>query len=168
MAIELSRMDFHVTRFMESEDVEEMDASEVGQYCLLLFKAWQLAKDASLPVEVDKLSRYARVSEVSQSVLRKFPIVDTEWGKRRRNDVQFGVWKAARARSQSAKRSADMRWGYERNANASESHEPEECEGNAIPEHTIPSIPDQAEQNGTKESPALSPIESLADKWSNK
>ena len=175
MAIELSRMDFHVTRFMESEDVEEMDAREVGQYCLLLFKAWQLAKDASLPVEIDKLARYARVSEVSSSVLRKFPLVETEWGKRRRNEVQFGIWKAARARSKAGKRNADSRWGNSGNANedamASDLVMPEECNGNAIPYHTKHTIPEQAEQDIPEQTPLLSPqeaLEVLAEKWSDR
>lgn len=164
MAIELSRMDFHVTRFMESEDVEEMDACEVGQYCLLLFKAWQLAKDVSLPVESEKLARYARVSEVSPSVLRKFPVVDTEWGKRRRNEVQLGVWKAARARSKAAKKNADTRWGNAADdAPAYESAMPEECEGNAIPNHTKHNIPDQADQNTADQQAPLT-LSQYADK----
>src|SRR5579863_7077269 len=149
MAIELSRMDFHVTRFMESEDVETMSASEVGQYCLLLFKAWMLAKDASLPVEPEKLAKYARVKNLSPEVLSKFPIVLTEFGQRRRNEVQFGVWLAAKKRSGIAREKANIRWNGTAEVDATAL--PEHPISNAIPDHTKTSIPEQAEQIGTEE-----------------
>jgi uncharacterized protein YdaU (DUF1376 family) len=116
MPVDLTRMDFHVVRFMESEDVEDMDACEIGQYCLLLFKAWSLAKDVTLPNDSSKLARYARVQEVSPKVMKKFPLVDTEWGLRHQNSVQLEVWRAARERSTSGKAAANARW----NAGASE------------------------------------------------
>lgn len=109
-AIELTRMDFHVSRFIESEDVEEMDACEVGQFCLLLFKAWLLAKDVTLTTDDAKLAKYARVDKVSPLVLKQFPVEDTFWGPRRRNPVQLSVWEAAKARSDAGKTAAAKRW----------------------------------------------------------
>lgn len=109
-AIELTRMDFHVTRFVESEEVEEMGACEVGQYCLLLFKAWSRAKEVTLPVDEAKLAKYARVENVSPLVLRQFPVVETEWGSRRRNDVQYRIWTEAVSRSNKGKDMAKSRW----------------------------------------------------------
>jgi uncharacterized protein YdaU (DUF1376 family) len=151
MPVELSRMDFHVTRFMTSEDVQEMDAGEVGQYCLLLFNAWMIAKDVTLPVEPDKLARYARVEEVSPAVLKKFPKVETQWGVRRRNASQLEVWEAAKARTEVAKKNANMRW--HRNGNAVAYAE-------AMLEHTIPEHT-RTEQSGT-DSPLS--LEQFADK----
>ena len=110
-AIELTRMDFHVARFLNSDDVDDMTDKEVGQFCLLLFKAWMIAKDVSLPVDSDRLARYARCDEVSTLVLKQFPIVETEWGQRRRNVPQLEVWNDARARSEAGKKGAEKRWG---------------------------------------------------------
>jgi len=110
-AVELTRMDFHVARFLNSDDVDDMTDKEVGQFCLLLFKAWMIAKDVSLPVDSDRLARYARCDEVSTLVLKQFPIVETEWGQRRRNVPQLEVWNDARARSEAGKKGAEKRWG---------------------------------------------------------
>ncbi len=152
MAVELSRMDFHVTRFMTSEDVQEMDACEVGQYCLLLFNAWMIAKDVTLPVEPEKLARYARVKEVSSSVLKKFPAVETQWGVRRRNTSQLEVWEAAKARTEAGKKGADSRWNKNRNAVAYAEAMPEQN----IPEHT------RAEHSRTEQTPLS--LEQFADR----
>lgn len=135
MAVELTRMDFHVARFMESEAVEDMSAEEIGQFCLLLFKAWLLAKDCTLPDDTTKLATYARVSKVSSRVLDQFPRVVGPLGRRRRNEVQYGVWIAARARSEAGKNAAAMRWHSEGNAAS-----------NAQTKHTKQSIPEQAGQ----------------------
>lgn len=152
MPVELSRMDFHVTRFMTSEDVQEMDSSEVGQYCLLLFNAWMIAKDVTLPAELDKLARYARVDEVSPAVLKKFPTVETQWGVRRRNASQLEVWEAAKARTEVAKKNANMRW--HRNGNA-------DAYAGAMLEHTIPEHT-RTEQSISEQAPLS--LEQFADK----
>lgn len=107
---DLTRFDFHAVRFMNSEDVEEMTASEVGQYILLLCKAWLMGKDTTLPDDREKLSRYAKVSEVSDAVLTHFPVVETEWGPRRRNNVLYGEWMDACLRSDRSRDKANKRW----------------------------------------------------------
>jgi hypothetical protein len=107
---DLTRFDFHAVRFMNSEDVEEMSDAEVGQYILLLCKAWLMGKDTTLPVDADKLSRYARTDEISEAVLRHFPVVSTEWGERRRNDVLYGEWMEACLRSANGRDKANKRW----------------------------------------------------------
>lgn len=118
-AVELTRMDFHVSRFMNSEDVREMTACEVGQYCLLLFEAWMIGKDCTLPEEEGKVARYARVETVAPGVLAKFPVVETEeYGPRRRNDVQFEIWGQAKARSEAGRQAADASWAVRRQKQA--------------------------------------------------
>jgi len=165
MAVELTRMDFHVARFMESEDVEEMDACEVGQFCLLLFKAWLLAKDATLPTDDSKLAKYARVKKVAESVLRQFPLVETQWGERRRNTVQLSIWQAAKARSDAGKNGAAKRWQAQPQSDRI-------CDGIAeadgIPMleqayHTKQTTPYQAEGDRT----SVRSFEDYADKVSN-
>jgi uncharacterized protein YdaU (DUF1376 family) len=99
---DLTRFDFHVVRFMNSYDVEVMTAEEVGQYLLLLCKAWLLAKGTSLPNDLAYLAKIARVSEVSDRVLGKFPIVETEWGEMRRNQTLYEEWLAVEERTDKA------------------------------------------------------------------
>lgn len=115
---DLTRFDFHVHRFMDSEDVEAMSAEEVGQYILLMCHAWKKGKAASLPDDTDLLSKYARVKKLSDRVLNKFPVIETEWGPRRRNSVLYGEWVMASERSATAsemgRRGSEIRWGGNR------------------------------------------------------
>lgn len=96
---DLTRFDFHVNRFMNSYSVDLMDACEVGQYLLLLCKSWQIGKDCCLPDDGGYLARCARVSTVSNRVLEKFPIVETEAGAMRRNNALYEEWQRATERS---------------------------------------------------------------------
>jgi uncharacterized protein YdaU (DUF1376 family) len=99
---DLTRFDFHVVRFMNSETVERMSCEEVGQYVLLLCKAWLLGKEASLPDDLPYLAKQARSRKLSPLVLEKFPIIQTSEGSRRRNDILYGEWLLARDRQASA------------------------------------------------------------------
>ncbi len=108
---DLTRFDFHAKKFYFSEDVQVMSAEEVGQYLLLLVAAWLGGKDTSLPDNAVLLARMARVSKVSELVLAKFPVVETEHGPRRRNDTLYGEWRAANLRVQNGKENAHRRWG---------------------------------------------------------
>lgn len=108
---DLTRFDFHAKKFYFSEDVQVMSAEEVGQYLLLLVAAWLGGKDTSLPDNAVLLARMARVNKVSELVLAKFPVVETEYGPRRRNDTLYGEWKAANLRVQLGKENANKRWG---------------------------------------------------------
>lgn len=92
MAIDLTRFDFHAVRFMYSEDVKMMSAKEVGQYILLLCEAWLSGKDTSLPDNMEYLSSLVRGEAVSENVLKKFPLVETQWGTRRRNEPLYREW----------------------------------------------------------------------------
>jgi uncharacterized protein YdaU (DUF1376 family) len=107
---DLTRFDFHAKKFYFSEDVQIMSAEEVGQYLLLLVAAWLGGKDASLPDSPVLLARMARVSTVSELVLAKFPVVETEYGPRRRNETLYGEWTAAVKRVEEGKQNADKRW----------------------------------------------------------
>lgn len=81
-----------------------MTAEEVGQYMLLLCKSWLLGKDASLPDDPEYLAQHARAKkEVSPLVLKKFPLIETEWGTRRQNPTLYAEWKLAETRLDMAK-----------------------------------------------------------------
>jgi uncharacterized protein YdaU (DUF1376 family) len=80
-----------------------MSASEVGQYILLLCKAWCIGKDATLPANAKKIASYAKVRQVSAKVLQHFPLITTETGeKRRRNAVLYQEWLEAVGRHNTA------------------------------------------------------------------
>lgn len=103
---------------MNSEDVESMSDAEVGQYILLLCKSFVSGKAASLPDDLLYLAKVARCTKVSDLVLKKFPMVETTWGRRRRNEAMYGEWLSAADRSASAsergKKGNEIRWsGYE-------------------------------------------------------
>lgn len=102
---DLTRFDFHAKKFYFSEHVQSMSAEEVGQYLLLMVAAWLGGKDASLPDNPVLLARYARVQNVSELVLKMFPIVETEHGPRRRNETLFEEWSAAIKRSEEGRAS---------------------------------------------------------------
>lgn len=150
---ELSRFDFHVVRFMNSEDVQRMDSSEVGQFILLLCQAWLLGKDATLPNDPKLLARYARVEHVSSLVMGKFEPVETKWGTRLHSPRLSSEWVAAIRRSEHGKKGAMGRWGRT-NVNDARALV-EQCDPNG---HTIPtqSVSDQTKSGvleGGKDSP---------------
>ncbi len=89
---DLTRFNFYALRFMHSDDVRAMNASEVGQYLLLLCESWLAGKEASLPDDKKVLARMARVPKLSPRILAKFPLVSTESGRRRRNDTLYQEW----------------------------------------------------------------------------
>lgn len=89
---DFTRFDFNAHDFLNSETVESMTNEEVGQYILLLSKSWLIAKGASLPDDLELLAKYARCQKVSTRVLSRFPVVETEFGTRRRNEVLYNEW----------------------------------------------------------------------------
>ena len=107
---ELTRFDFHVNRFLNSEDVENMTAEEVGQYLLLLCHSFVKGREASLPDDPEALARYARSDKVSKLVLKKFPVVETEWGLRRRNETLYTEFLLAKKRSENGRSAVAERW----------------------------------------------------------
>lgn len=129
---DLTRFDFHVNRFMNSYSVDLMDSSEVGQYLLLLCKAWLMGKDTCLPDDAAFLARHARAQEVSKRVLENFPLVETEWGTMRRNGVLFEEWQAAQQRSETARQRVAGRGGKWAEAAASNT------EQNTVVNTTVP------------------------------
>lgn len=124
MAADFTRFDFHAKKFYFSESVQVMSAEEVGQYLLLLVSAWLGAKDASLPDSPKLLAKMARVETVSDAVLDMFPVVETEHGKRRRNETLYEEWQAAVKRSEGAAQKARQRWGIDE-------AEPQQCNSTA-------------------------------------
>jgi uncharacterized protein YdaU (DUF1376 family) len=107
---QLNWMKLNVYRFMNSESVTMMTAEEVGQYCLLLFTAWQLGKDCSLPNDPKFLERVAR-GPVSPAVLSRFK----EVAGRLVNEVQLEIWNEGKelwkVASESGKKGNEKRWG---------------------------------------------------------
>jgi uncharacterized protein YdaU (DUF1376 family) len=95
---ELSRFDFHVVRFMNSEAVLQMSDAEVGQLILLLCHAWLLGKRATLPNDPEALARWARTTQLSPLVMAKFVPIETEWGPRIHNERLSDEWIAATER----------------------------------------------------------------------
>ena len=151
---DLTRFDFHALRFDQSECVARMTAEEVGQYMLLLVRAWLMGKDTTLPDDLAFLARVARVDEVSPIVLQKFPVIQTPFGPRRRNEVLYNEWLAAVGRDISASESGKLgnaiRWGN-RGAIAT------------------PSVPDVARHRSNQAKPNQSkPIDSTAAPSSGK
>jgi uncharacterized protein YdaU (DUF1376 family) len=132
MPADLTRFDFHVLRFMKSLDVMAMSAEEVGAYILLLSESWLIGDECTLPDDPELLARLARVKRVSERVMKKFPVVDTQWGMRRRNEVLFTEWLATVSRSDSARKSVETRWEYERNTNVSTSYIPKSNQTDSI------------------------------------
>jgi uncharacterized protein YdaU (DUF1376 family) len=114
---ELTRFDFHVNRFLNSEDVENMTAEEVGQYILLLCHSFVKGREASLPDDDVVFARYARVEKVSDLVMKKFPVVETEWGPRRRNNPLYEEYLRAKARSEGGRKAVAERWENDSNTN---------------------------------------------------
>ena len=92
---DLTRFDFHVNRFLYSEDVQLMSAEEVGQYFLLICHAWMIGKNASLPNNPTLLCKYARSAVISGLVMSKW-----EEGKDGRlyNAALSKEWDAANVR----------------------------------------------------------------------
>jgi uncharacterized protein YdaU (DUF1376 family) len=142
---------------MNSYDVEVMTAEEVGQYLLLLCKAWLLAKETCLPNDPTYLARIARTDLVSERVLAKFPIVETQWGSMRRNDTLYEEWMAAEARSDSGRVRVAARGG--KWAETANQKQPEKYSGNTtvsppvlrenipIPTRTIPNQPEPNQED---------------------
>jgi uncharacterized protein YdaU (DUF1376 family) len=112
VAAELTRFDFHVNKFLHSDDVESMTAEEVGQYILLLCHSF-VKDEASLPDDPAVLARYARVKKVSDLVMKKFPLVDMEGTPRRRNGPLYKEYLRAKSRSESGRSSVAERWEKE-------------------------------------------------------
>jgi uncharacterized protein YdaU (DUF1376 family) len=158
LSADLTRFDFHVNRFLDSEDVQQMSAEEVGQYILLLCEAWRLHKGASLPNNQSYLTRIAR-GPVSPNVMKKFSLVtlDMENGleDRLRNKRLYEEWQKAinryRKFSNNARRTNEKRWSESPSESLIDSsidssgESPSQCLSTAIPYHTNPnhSIPNQ-------------------------
>lgn len=96
---DLTRFDFHVNRFLYSEDVQVMTAEEVGQYFLLICHAWMGGKNASLPNNPTLLAKFARCHEVSSLVMSKWELGSDN---RLYNNGLTREWQAATGRYMSA------------------------------------------------------------------
>lgn len=117
---DLTRFDFNAHNFLNSENVEVMTDAEIGQYVMLLAKAWTLAKATSLPDDPELLAKWGHCKRVSDRVMARFPIENTEFGSRRRNDVLYREWLKALDRTniavESGRVGAAARWGGHRDS----------------------------------------------------
>lgn len=91
MEIDASVLPIYVDDFLVSDATMRMSAEEIGQYLLLLFHSWRVKKDASLPDDLELFNTIAR-GKVTDKVLELFPVVETEWGPRRRNKTLYHKW----------------------------------------------------------------------------
>jgi hypothetical protein len=94
----INRFDFNVVAWLHSESVDRMSDTEVGQFISLLAEAWVINKATSLPDDIPYLTRKAHATKLSDAVLEQFPLVETEWGLRRRNEQLYQVWLPAKER----------------------------------------------------------------------
>lgn len=132
---DLTRFTFQAKKWYCSETVRALSADECGQYILLLVEAWMSGKAASLPTDTSLLAKYARVKQVSRAVLACFPIVDTEFGKRRRNETLYKDWVESVTRSETAAKKANARWDKRQspsNATALPQHDASNAQENSI------------------------------------
>jgi hypothetical protein len=149
---DLTRFDFNAKNWLNSEHVEVMTDAEIGQYIMLLAKSWLMGKDVTLPDEPVLLAKWAHCSKVSNRVLDRFPLVETESGSRRRNDTLFQEWKAATARSfvasDSGKKGNEIRWASPSNrpAMATQSRQESPKPNQAVPNQSNQTI--QSEKHG--------------------
>ena len=115
---------FNTSDWLASPAVKMMSKAERGVYIGLLASAWESPVQGTLPASVDKVRRLSEMSldewaESGETLLEKFPL--SECGTYRYNPRLLAEATKEQARSDKAKKSADMRWQCERNANASKS-----------------------------------------------
>lgn len=132
--IRFHRFDFYVDNFLNSEEVKVMTAEEVGQFILLLCEAWILGKEATLPDSPSYLARIARSNAVSELVMSKFDLVETEFGIRRRNNPLYREWQAAIERSNSARERGKLGNESRRRERASTSYSDALAKASAVAE----------------------------------
>lgn len=147
---DLTRFDFNAKNFLTSETVRRMSDAEVGQYVLLLAEAWLCGRDTTLPDDMPFLARLAHTDKISDRVLEKFPLVETNHGLRRRNEVLYGEWVEAQRRSEAGREKAEKRWGVDKpasrvNANFIPVHADSNAAGDAqaVPSRTNPNQSNQ-------------------------
>ena len=128
---------FNTSDWLASPTVKMMSKAERGVYIGLLASAWESPVQGTLPASVDKVRRLAEMSldewaESGETLLEKFPL--SGCGTYRYNPRLLAEAAKEQARSDKAKKSADMRWQSERNANASKNNanaSEKVCERNA-------------------------------------
>jgi uncharacterized protein YdaU (DUF1376 family) len=96
--------------FMSSPDVQVMTAEECGSYFFLLQCAWLGGEDCTLDNDPARLAKLARVTQVSETVLRKFK---TDKSGRLFNPRLLDEWKEAVKRSKDGKKAIAARWKKE-------------------------------------------------------
>ena len=100
--------------FMSSPDVQTMTAEECGSYFFLLQCAWLGGEDCTLENDPARLAKLARVTQVSETVLRKFK---TDKDGRLFNPRLLDEWKEAVKRSKDGKKAISARWNKEHGSN---------------------------------------------------
>lgn len=104
---------FYVADFLSSGTVKLMTNEERGAYVLLLCYEWQDAQ-CSLPADDDSI----RILSESTGDLTRIKSCFIKKRGRLINERLYHEWLKVREKSDLAKKSADMRWACERNANA--------------------------------------------------
>lgn len=111
MAGDITRITLNVLNFYNSETIDSMSNEEVGQYVRLMCKSILLGKECSLPDDIEALARYALTTKkkLSPRVLQQYPLIETEFGTRRRNRVLYSEWLKVCDKSEKARESVENR-----------------------------------------------------------
>jgi uncharacterized protein YdaU (DUF1376 family) len=126
----------HVPRdFMSSPDVAMMTTEEIGSYFLLLQAAWLGGESCTLPNDLERLSKLARVNTLSEIVLSKF---HKDKKGRLFNPRLRDEWEEALKRSEHGKNNATKRWKERmpRHSGADATALPSQCQPNATNTNT--------------------------------
>ncbi len=112
MAAEKDLLSFplYVHRIINSEVCAAMTCEEFGAYMWLMIHAAAKEKDASLPNDAKVLAQMAHLPELPARVLEQFPEVETEWGSRLRNTVQWEILQQTQAKVARYRAAAAARW----------------------------------------------------------
>jgi len=145
----------HVPRdFMSSPDVTMMSTEEIGAYFLLLQAAWLGGADCTLPNDLERLARLARVSALSEIVLSKF---HTDEKGRLFNPRLRDEWVEALKRSEHGKNNATKRWQERmpRHSGANATALPSQCQPNATNTNTNTNIKNENKGAPAQPQPSL-------------
>lgn len=138
---------FFVSDWLDSETVRAMSIEERYSYITLLAHAWRTRKECSLPVSGADLAALTGIKKVSKRVLKQFPVVQTEFGPRRRNARLFLEWNSSfQFRS---KQSQNAKNGWEKRKNGDGLALADVCDGEV--EVEVEGEPEQQTEPNTEQ-----------------
>ncbi len=134
-----------------------MTTEEIGAYFLLLQAAWLGGADCTLPNDLERLAKLARVSVLADIVLSKFHL--DEKG-RLFNPRLRDEWEEALKRSEHGKNNATKRW-MPRHSGANATALPSQCQPNAT--NTNTNTNKNEEKESAQAEPQPSPLPNVKE-----